>query len=103
MRVSGTNWPPNGPNRPFGDTDDAIILGALTGHLLEDGDAALDGRMRAEQVHEAAAGASAAMVQLLLSRGTNPGIRSKPGVTALDLAREYKNATAIEILEKVGK
>jgi ankyrin repeat protein len=54
-------------------------------------------------LHEAAAGASAAMVQLLLERGTDPSIRSKPGVTALDLAREFKNAAAIAILEKAQK
>ena len=54
-------------------------------------------------LHEAAAGASAAMVQLLLERGTDPAIRSKPGVTALDLAREFKNAAAIAILEKAQK
>jgi ankyrin repeat protein len=47
--------------------------------------------------------AGADMVQLLLARGTNPAIRSKPGVTALDLAREYKNAAAIEILERPKK
>ena len=41
------------------------------------------------------------MVKLLLLRGTDPKIRSKPGVTALDLARECKNAAAIEILEKL--
>jgi ankyrin repeat protein len=51
-------------------------------------------------LHEAAAGASAAMVQLLLDRGTDPAIRSKPGVTALELAREFKNTAAIEVLEK---
>ena len=54
-------------------------------------------------LHEAAAGASAAMVQLLLDRGTDPKIRSKPGVTALDLAREYKNSAAIDLLEKLQR
>jgi ankyrin repeat protein len=43
------------------------------------------------------------MVQLLLDRGTDPSIRSKPGVTALDLAREFKNAAAIEVLEKAKR
>ena len=43
------------------------------------------------------------MVQLLLERGTDPALRSKPGVTALDLAREFKNAAAIEVLEKLRR
>ena len=36
-----------------------------------------------------------------LARGTDPKIRSKPGVTALDLAKQYNNAAAIAILEKL--
>jgi ankyrin repeat protein len=39
------------------------------------------------------------MVKLLLERGTDPTIRSKPGVTALDLAKEFKNADVIPVLE----
>jgi ankyrin repeat protein len=50
-------------------------------------------------LHEAAAGAGADMVRLLLARGTDAKVRSKPGVTALDLAREFKNTDAIAILE----
>jgi ankyrin repeat protein len=40
-------------------------------------------------------------VKLLLERGTDPKVRSKPGVTALDLAKEYKNADVVSLLETV--
>jgi ankyrin repeat protein len=36
---------------------------------------------------------------LLLARGVDPTIRSKPGVTALDLAHEYKHPEIVQILE----
>jgi ankyrin repeat protein len=50
-------------------------------------------------LHEAAAGGGVEMVKLLLERGTDPKVRSKPGVTALDLAKEYKNAAVVALLE----
>ena len=43
------------------------------------------------------------MVRLLLERGTDPNHRSKPGVTALDIARERSNAVAVSLLEAVAK
>jgi ankyrin repeat protein len=52
-------------------------------------------------LHEAAAGGGVEMVKLLLERGTDPKVRSKPGVTALDLAKEYKNADVVSLLETV--
>lgn len=54
-------------------------------------------------LHEAAAGASGEMVQLFLDHKVDPSVVSKLGVTALDLAKEYKNQPAIDILNKLGK
>ncbi|MGD7652237.1 MAG: ankyrin repeat domain-containing protein [Verrucomicrobiales bacterium] len=54
-------------------------------------------------LHEAAASGSAAMVKLLLAQRIDPTIKSKTGVTALDIAREYKNQPAIDILSKLNK
>ena len=48
---------------------------------------------------EAAAAGSVEMVKLLLARGVDPSVRSKPGVTALDLAREYKHPDVVALLE----
>ena len=42
-------------------------------------------------------------LHMAVDRGSKPVTRSKPGVTTLDLAREFKNSAAIEILEKLGK
>jgi type 1 glutamine amidotransferase len=49
-------------------------------------------------LHEAAASGSAEMVNLFLNAGVDPAIVSKLGVTALDIAREFKNEVAIKIL-----
>ena len=49
-------------------------------------------------LHEAAASGSAEMVNLFLNAGVDPAIVSKLGVTALDIAREFKNEAAIKIL-----
>lgn len=54
-------------------------------------------------LHEAAASGSVALAKLLVERGTDPTIRSKPGVTALDIAREYKNVEVISYLEGLAK
>ena len=44
--------------------------------------------------------ASIKTADVLLERGIDPAIRSKPGVTALDLAREYKHPELVAFLEK---
>jgi ankyrin repeat protein len=41
------------------------------------------------------------IVKLLLARGVDASIRSKPGVTALDLAREYKHPEIASLLERL--
>lgn len=52
-------------------------------------------------LHEAAASADARFIQLLLDNNVDPSIVSLTGVTALDIAREFKNQPAIDILSKV--
>ncbi len=54
-------------------------------------------------LHEAAPSGSLEMVKLLLARGVDPSIRSKPGVTALDLAKEFKQAEVVAYLETLKK
>ncbi len=54
-------------------------------------------------LHEAAAAGGVEMVTLLLDRGVDPTVRSKPGVTALDLARQYGHPPVVELLEKAAK
>jgi type 1 glutamine amidotransferase len=49
-------------------------------------------------LHEAAASGGAEMVRLLLERKVDPKIVSKDGVSALDIARKYKNQPAIDVL-----
>ena len=51
-------------------------------------------------LHEAATGGSTELIELLLEYKVDPSIKSKEGVTALDLAKEYKNDAAIEALSK---
>jgi type 1 glutamine amidotransferase len=63
--------------------------GARAGALSERGGTPL---------HEAAASGSAEMVQLFLSAGVDPKVVSKLGVTALDIAREFRNEPAIGLL-----
>jgi hypothetical protein len=52
-------------------------------------------------LHEAAASGGPEVIQLLLDHKVDPAVKSKQNVTALDLAREYKNQQAIRILEAV--
>jgi Trehalose utilisation/Ankyrin repeats (3 copies)/Ankyrin repeat len=49
-------------------------------------------------LHEAAASGGAEIIRLLLDYKVDPKLKSKQNVTALDLAKEYKNQPAIEIL-----
>jgi ankyrin repeat protein len=49
-------------------------------------------------LHEAAASGGAEIIRLLLDYKVDPKLKSKQNVTALDLAIEYKNQPAIEIL-----
>lgn len=50
-------------------------------------------------LHEAAASGGAEMIKLFLDRGVDRNVRSKTNVTALDIAREFKNEVAIPLLE----
>jgi hypothetical protein len=49
-------------------------------------------------LHEAAASGGAEIIQLLLDHKVDPKLKSKQNVTALDLAKEYKNQPAIDAL-----
>ncbi len=49
-------------------------------------------------LHEAAASGGKEIVQLLLDHKVDPSIKSKQDVTALDLAKQYENEAAIEVL-----
>lgn len=49
-------------------------------------------------LHEAAASGGPELIQLLLDHKTDPSVKSKQNVTALDIAKEYKNQPAIDIL-----
>jgi len=50
-------------------------------------------------LHEAAASGGAEIIQLFLDRGVDLTVRSKTDVTALDIAKEFKNEAAIRLLE----
>lgn len=52
-------------------------------------------------LHEAAVGGDAALIQLLLDAGVDPTIVSDHEKTALDIAKEYENEVAIEILSNL--
>lgn len=49
-------------------------------------------------LHEAAASGGKEIIRLLLDHGVDPNLKSKQDVTALDLAKEYKNHAAIKEL-----
>ena len=49
-------------------------------------------------LHEAAASGGAEIIRLLLDHKVDPKLKSKQNVTALDLAKEYKNQAAIDVL-----
>lgn len=50
-------------------------------------------------LHEAAASGGTEIIQLFLDRGVDRNVRSKTNVTALDIAKEFKNQAAIRLLE----
>jgi uncharacterized protein len=52
-------------------------------------------------LHEAAASGGKEIIQLLLDHKVDPSIKSKQDVTALDIAKEYKNQPAIDVLSKL--
>ncbi len=52
-------------------------------------------------LHEAAASGGAEIVQLLLDHKVDPKLKSKQDVTALDIAKKFKNEAAIAILSKL--
>lgn len=49
-------------------------------------------------LHEAAASGGPEIIQLLLDHKVDPTIQSKQGVTAMDLAKQYHNQAAIDLL-----
>ena len=49
-------------------------------------------------LHEAAASGGAEIIRLLLDHKVDPAMKSKEGVTALDIAKQYKNQPAIDAL-----
>ena len=51
-------------------------------------------------LHEAAASGGAEIIRLFLDHKVNPAVVSKQGVTALDIAKQYKNQPAIDELSK---
>ena len=58
------------------------------------------GELGGTPLHEAAASGGAEIIKLLLDHKVDPKIVSKEGVTALDLAKQYKNQAAIDILSR---
>lgn len=52
-------------------------------------------------LHEAAASGGAEIIRLLLEHKVDPSIKSKQNVTALDIAKEYKNQAAIDVLSSL--
>ena len=52
-------------------------------------------------LHEAAASGGAEIIRLLLDHKVNPALKSKENVTALEIARQYNNQVAIEILSRL--
>ncbi len=54
-------------------------------------------------LHEAAASGGKEIVELLLATKIDPSLKSKQDVTALDIAKEYKNQPAIDALEAAAK
>lgn len=49
-------------------------------------------------LHEAAASAGREMIQLLLDKGVDKTVVSSTGMTALDIAKEFENEAAVEML-----
>jgi type 1 glutamine amidotransferase len=54
-------------------------------------------------LHEAAVGGDAELIKLLLEAGVDPSVISDHDKSALDIANEYENATAVEIFQKFSK
>ncbi|MDG2170641.1 MAG: ankyrin repeat domain-containing protein, partial [Opitutales bacterium] len=54
-------------------------------------------------LHEAAVGGDAELIQMLLDAGVDPAVVSDHNTTALDVAKEYENQIAIDILSKISE
>jgi type 1 glutamine amidotransferase len=52
-------------------------------------------------LHEAAASGGAEIIKLFLEHKVDPTVKSKENVTALDIAKQYKNQPAIDVLSKL--
>ncbi len=75
------------------ETTKALIAGGANPMTLSD--------LGGTPLHEAAASGGKEVIEFLLANKVDPTIKSKQNVNALDLAKEYKNTVAIEVLEKV--
>jgi len=69
--------------------------------LAADADPTILSELGGTPLHEAAASGGAEIIKILLATKIDPSLKSKQDVTALDLAKEYKNQPAIEILEAI--
>ena len=54
-------------------------------------------------LHEAAVGGDAELINMLLDAGVDPTVVSDHKTTALDVAKEYENETAIKILSNISE
>lgn len=72
------------------ETAKAILAGGADPMTLSD--------LGGTPLHEAAASGGAEIIRLLLDHKVDPAVVSKEGVTALDIAKKYKNQPAIDAL-----
>jgi type 1 glutamine amidotransferase len=72
--------------------------------MIEAGaDVNLRSELGGSPLHEAAVGGDAELIHMLLEAGCDPKVASKTGVTAYDIAVEYKNTVAAEILKPLTR
>ncbi|MBM3862784.1 MAG: hypothetical protein FJ385_02360 [Verrucomicrobia bacterium] len=77
-------------------------LPAMAGVILKGGaDPMTLSALGGTPLHEAAASGGAEIIRLFLDHRVDPKVKSKDGKTALDIAREFNNRAAMEILEKL--
>lgn len=74
------------------ETSKALLLGGANPMTLSE--------LGGTPLHEAAVSGSTELVQLLLDHKVDASVKSKEGVTALDIAKKYKNTAAIGVLSK---
>jgi ankyrin repeat protein len=76
------------------ETAKAILAGGADPMMLSE--------LGGTPLHEAAASGGAEIIRLFLDHKVNSAVVSKQGVTALDIAKQYKNQPAIDELSKRG-